>query len=140
MNFGRRAFLMLLPAAVISLSCQRPSPNRKVVALFVDTSASVKNHEAYRHALLKVLARLDEGDRLVLAPISASTYTEFEPKVNREIPQFNQWNGNRLVHESEVKTINREVWAAFDQMVEGPRSKRTDIVLDVLSLEIGSKR
>ena len=121
----------LLVSALILLSaaCQSsPTQPPKVVLVFMDVSASVRDFTMYRESWAKILNTVTDGDRIVLARISAETLTQFRPVLDRALPAFNGLTDNKLRHEKQRKQIQQELTAALDQALAAPRSPKTDIL------------
>jgi hypothetical protein len=122
----KRVRLLILFLTVALFGCSTSRPGR-VVLVFVDVSASVKDFAVYRDAWAKIVASLQPGDRLVLAQISDRTYTDFRPLLDCEMPRFSYWRDNRLVYDKERQALEASFATALDRSLHGPRSKRTDI-------------
>jgi hypothetical protein len=110
----------LLAAALLGCSTSRPG---RVVLVFVDVSASVKDVTVYRDAWAKIIAALQPGDRLVLAQISDRTYTEFRPMLDAEILRFSYWHDNRLRYDQERQVLQASFAAALDRSLRSPLAK-----------------
>lgn len=115
------ALLFLFASGCTSI----PSP--RVVLVFVDISASVKDFAAYRDAFSRVVSNLHPGDRVILAQISDCTYTGFRPLLDYEIPRFSYWRDNKLVFEKDREALKVQFGAALDSSLSVPRSQKTDI-------------
>lgn len=126
-----KAFLWIgiLASVLLSAACQSsPAQPPKVVLVFMDVSASVRDFTPYHESWTKILASLDNGDRIVLARISAETLTQFRPVLDREFPAFNPLTDNKMRYEKQQKQIRQELAEALDQALAGPRSQKTDIL------------
>jgi hypothetical protein len=135
-----RVAAMILALAMLSaVSCTSARPGR-VILVFVDVSASVKDIGVYRDAWSKIVSSLQPGDRLVLARISDHTYTAFRPALDYEIPAFSFWRDNRLIHEERMKALHATFAATLDESLKGARSRRTDVLGAFSAAEIVFKQ
>lgn len=124
--------LLLLIAVMFGCTAARPA---RVVLVFVDVSASVKDFVVYRDAWSKIVAALQPGDRLILAQISDRTYTGFRPMLDYEMPLFSYWRDNKLVYEKQGKALQATFGSALDRSLSAPRSQHTDIFGALLEAE-----
>lgn len=132
MRGARLLALSLLAAALFGCATSRPA---RVVLVFVDVSASVKDSAAYRDAWAKIVAALRPGDRLILAQISDRTYTDFRPMLDCQIPRFSYWRDNKLVHDKQRQALQATLDTALDRSLRAPRSRKTDIFGALLEAE-----
>lgn len=133
MEYTRRKLLKAIAAMTIStgfpLGCRQRT--NKVVVAFADVSLSVKSYEPYLAAWQKICSCLQPGDRLLLAPISGSTYSEFKPLLDEEVQGVSwwQWLGEeRQEHGTAKQTQTQELTSAFKTLTEMERSDKTDIL------------
>jgi hypothetical protein len=90
------------------------SPGSQVV-VFVDFSSSIQKADKalFEQDLLNVIVpSLGEGDRLLIAPISDRTFTDFHPIVEATFPpkpHFNGWMDNTLKYNQQVKETSVQV-------------------------------
>ncbi len=128
------AVVLVLMLALAASACQNsPTQLPKVVLVFMDVSASVRDFTVYRDSWAKIVDALKDGDRIILARISAETFTQFRPLLDRELPVFNLLTDNKLRYEKQLKQIHEELVGAINQALTAPRSSKTDI-LHALSL------
>lgn len=118
--------LLVLAVLFLSLGCST-SHRPRVVLVFADISASVKDFQIYRDAWTKIVASLEPGDRVILAQISDRTYTGFRPVLDSEIPRFSYWRDNKLVHEAQLKQANTTFAAKLNHSLVSVRPRSTDI-------------
>lgn len=118
--------LLLLSLLFFALGCST-SHRPRVVLVFADVSASVKDFAVYREAWAKVIGAVRPGDRVILAHISDRTYTSFRPVLDYEISRFSYWRDNKLTHEAQLRQAKRTFGAKFDGSLARPRPKNTDI-------------
>ena len=126
----RRTFmfgLAAIPLLSLDISCARTKEDRKVIVGFIDVSASVTNYAPFHSAWKKISSSLREGDRIMLAPISDLTLTQFKPFIDLEIPTFSWWSGVKAAHDDEMKKIEESLSEVFDRAEKAPRAQRTDI-------------
>jgi hypothetical protein len=124
--------LSLLVAATFGCTGSRPA---RLVVVFVDVSASVKDFAVYRDAWAKIVGALQPGDRMILAQISDRTYTGFRPLPDYEVPRFSPWHDNKLVFEKQWKALQATFASMLDRPLSAPRSQRTDIFGALLEAE-----
>src|SRR5437899_2991371 len=123
---SRIRFLLVLLLLLQALGCSS-SPRSRVVLVFVDISASVKDFVVYRDAWARIVSSLQPGDRLILAPISDRTYTAFHPVLDQEIPRFDYLRDNKLLHEKRLTGAKAGYASKFEETLASPRSAKTDI-------------
>ena len=124
-----RTVMLAATLALVTPACQTaPAQPPKIVLVFMDVSASVRDFTVYHDTWAKILGDLTDGDRLVLARISAETLTQFRPVLDRELPAFNPFTDNKLVHEKKLKQIHQELVGALTQALAATRSPKTDIL------------
>lgn len=118
-------------------SSQATAPRGTEIVVFVDFSESVRKQGM---ALFEqdienlIIPSLTAGDRLLMAPISDKTLTEFHPLVAAEFPpqpQFNGWMDNTLKYHRLVKDV--------DSQIVGLREKIRTQVSDILSKRYSSQ-
>jgi hypothetical protein len=117
-------FLAALIALFVSLSgaCTKAPasvtggpPHGTEVVVFIDFSGSIGTGDKalYEQDLANViLPSLGEGDRLIIAPISDKTFTDFHPMVEATFPSkphFNGWMDNVLKYNQQVKDVDAQV-------------------------------
>src|SRR5262249_50277561 len=95
-----RPLLVLVISLLFGCSA---SPRPRVILVFADVSASVKDFAVYRDAWSKIVSSLRPGDRVILAQISNRTYTDFRPALDYEMPRFDWWRDNKLTNEARLK-------------------------------------
>jgi hypothetical protein len=128
------ALAVLLPLA--GAGCQRgESETAKVVVVFMDVSASVRDFDIYRAGWPKIIERLQGGDRIVLARITDETFTRFRPVLDREIPAFNPFTDNKLQYEKRARQVRQEITEGLEKALTAPRSPRTDIMNSLVLAE-----
>lgn len=132
MKRARLLAVSLLAAAMFACTASRPA---RVLLVFVDVSASVKDFAIYRDAWAKIVAGLQPGDRLILAQISDRTYTGFRPLLDYEIPRYSPWRDNKLVYEKQCKALQATFATTLDRSLNVPRAQRTDIFGALLEAE-----
>lgn len=123
--------IWLLSAALIvaAISCRQTEPTtNKIVVVFVDVSASVKDFDVYHDSWSKILGRLDGGDRVVLGRITDETFTRFRPVIDEALPRFNWFTENKLRYEKKIKEIREKLAKALGEALTAPRSLKTDIL------------
>jgi len=132
-NFVLTTILLLL-VGVGLLSCQaEQSKPSKIVVVFADVSASVKDFDVYHDSWSKILSRLEGGDRIVLGKITDETFTRFRPVIDETVPGFSWLTDNKLRYEKKIKEIKEKLLKALDEALAAPRSQKTDI-LNTLTL------
>ncbi|MGH7961798.1 MAG: hypothetical protein ACRERD_08225, partial [Candidatus Binatia bacterium] len=124
-----RRITLVVVLGLAALSCQSgPTVPPKTVLVFMDVSGSVRDFTVYHDSWAKILDGITDGDRIVLARITAETLTQFRPVLDRELPSFNPFTDNKLRHEKQRKQIREELAKALDQALAAPRSPKTDIL------------
>jgi hypothetical protein len=111
-------------------ACERPH-EPKVVLVLVDITASVRSFDPAQRAWQMVVNRLKPGDRIVLATISNSTYLDYKPTLDREIPTLNVVKDNELVYRNRLNDVRNALNDAMKTLVERAadvRPMRTDIL------------
>jgi hypothetical protein len=121
-----------LLATVLFFACTgctaHAAHSAKVVLVFVDESASVRDFTVYREAWSKVLTSLHGGDRIILAPISSRTYTAFRPLLDCEMPDYSYLRDNKLTYDQKLATLERGLNRALERAASQPKSNKTDIL------------
>jgi hypothetical protein len=123
-----RAASIILALVILSAAACTSTRPARVILVFVDVSASVKDVAVYRDAWLKIVSTLHPGDRLILARISDRTYTAFRPVLDCELPRFSYWRDNTLLHEARMKALHDTFAASLEESLKGARSRRTDVL------------
>lgn len=111
-----------------SSSQATPQSSPKIVVVFADVSASVKDFGRYRDSWGKILSQISEGDRVVLGTITDETLTSFRPIVDEELPKFNWLSDNKLRYEKRIKETKQKLAGGFEELLKAPRSQSTDIL------------
>ncbi len=121
----------------------------KEIIIFVDFSQSIG---AETKALIEqdfenlIIPSLSSGDRILIAPINASTLTTFHPLLDETFPlnpKFSGWADNTLKHDREVRAVESEIEVLRDKirsrvpdiLEEGGSSQKTDIFGSLLMAE-----
>jgi hypothetical protein len=107
----------------------------KVVVIFVDASASIKDVEIYRDAWRKILDRVNADDRVILGRISDETLTQFRPLADEILPVYRFWSDNKLRYEKKLKASRQKLSNALDDALKGGKSQKTDILNSLLLAE-----
>jgi hypothetical protein len=124
-------------ALVAACDSQATPADHKLVIVFVDMSASVRDHSVYEDAWAKIIdekerderkRHLRYGDRIVLGMISSDTYTRFRPALDQELPIFNPFKDNKLKYERRIKEIREGLAGSLKTVLSGKRSAKTDIM------------
>lgn len=113
------------------LACSKPNSPGLMVALLVDKSISVDNDQSlYRTETSKAMAALTEGDRFIIAPITASSGTDFRRMKEFVLPDSigkMGWMDEPLAfkrkkegHEKELQEIRSSLRAAVDELLSAP--------------------
>lgn len=129
-----KALFVLLVGASALLSCQPDQgPPPKVVVVFVDVSASVRDFDVYHDSWKKIVARLKAGDRIVLGRITDETFTQFRPLIDESLPAFSFISDNVSDYDKKMNQTKEKLSKAIDNSLKAPRSQKTDI-LNTLAL------
>ena len=129
-----RAIFVVLLGAWTLISCQADQgPPPKVVVVFVDVSASVKDFEGYHDSWKKIVDRLTAGDRVLLGRITDETFTQFRPVIDESLPTFSWISDNSRDYDKKLKQTKERLSKAIDGSLKAPRSQKTDI-LNTLAL------
>src|SRR5919201_4723340 len=103
-----------------------PAPGTSIV-VFIDFSGSIRGPERalYRMELEReILPALRPGDRIVVAPIHDRTLTGFRALAEAtlpESPRFNGWFDNRLEYNRRVRSTEKELLDAREQLTRDVR-------------------
>lgn len=134
MQLTRRNFLSSLPITAAGLAgimgCN-DGDKGKVVVVFGDISQSVRSFDPYRAAWQLVCNHIKSGDRLLLAPISGATYSEFKTLIDVESRGASWWqwlNESRSQHGADKQKLQQDVASAMEKLTSLERSDRTDIL------------
>jgi hypothetical protein len=122
----RVSTLLLVLMSLLALGCSSARKPR-VILVFADVSASVKDFAVYRDAWSKIVASLHPCDRVILAQISDRTYTDFRPALDYEMPRLSWWRDNKLTNEARLKDAKATFEKKFNDSLAGSRSAHTDI-------------
>jgi hypothetical protein len=124
----KSVFVMLFGAWTL-VSCQaEKGPPPKVVVVFVDVSASVKDFDVYHDAWKKIVDRLTAGDRVLLGRITHETFTQFRPLVDESLPTFSWISDNSRDYDKKLKQTKERLSKVIDESLKAPRSQKTDIL------------
>jgi hypothetical protein len=145
---------LILGVSLLGGACSRPtlpptaSPGTEVV-VFVDFSSSIQKGDRglFQQDLLNLIVpSLAEGDRLLIAPISERTFSDFHPLVEATFPpkpHFNGWMDNTLKYNQNVKETTAEVARVREKLrtdiaqmfSRTPNSLQTDIFSSLVIAE-----
>ncbi len=131
MNCWHRPWPALLAVGLlVATGCQVAGGRSqgKVVVVFMDVSASVRDYGVYYDSWRVILEHLHEGDRIVLGKITDQTYTAFRPVLDHELPRFNPFTENSKKFERLLRDLHHADSLAIDSVLSAPRSPRTDIL------------
>jgi len=124
-----RSALFVLLGGWALFSCQTDQgPPPKVVVVFVDVSASVKDFNVYHDTWKKIVDRLTAGDRVLLGRITDETFTQFRPVVDESLPTFSWISDNSRDYDKKLKQTKERLSKAIDESLKAPRSQKTDIL------------
>jgi hypothetical protein len=113
---------ILLAAGCTSSSSQATEPRGTAIVVFVDFSSSVRKADLAlfeQELTTQIIPSLSAGDRILIAPITDRTLTEFRPLVDVSLaakPQFNGWLDNVLRYNREVKDVESHVIQMKDKL------------------------
>jgi hypothetical protein len=108
----------------------------KVVIVFVDISKSTENlHDIFRRAWQKIVAKIEPGDRILLASISDATLTGFEPACDEEVVKTEWYEQPALRRRQYLAATRRKLEQAMDTALESQPSARTEILNALLIAE-----
>jgi hypothetical protein len=131
MRLQRFALTPTIVAATLAglVSCQEAQDKpAKIVVVFVDVSASVREFSVHHDSWAKVLNRLGAGDRIILGRITGETFTNFRPVVDETLPKYNWLTDNKLRYEKKIKESKQKLTTALDDALASSRSQKTDIL------------
>ena len=104
-------------------------PRNKLVLVFIDVSASMRSDFAVqRESWKKIKAALRGGDRIVLAPITDKTFTQFRPALDEEIPAFNLLTDNKLRYERQLTKVRKALDDRFEKLLKSDAAPKTNIL------------
>jgi len=113
---------ILLAAGCTSSSSQATEPRATAIVVFVDFSSSVSKADLalfQQELTTQIIPSLSAGDRILIAPITERTLTDFRPLVDVTLsakPQFNGWLDNVLRYNREVKDVEAQVIQLKDKL------------------------
>src|SRR5438093_436876 len=91
--------------------------------IFVDFSGSIRKEDkkSFEQDLVKrVIPSLSAGDRLLIAPITEKTLTDFRPLIEVDFPPKPSFNGfmqNAMTYHRQVKEVDAEVSRLKEELV-----------------------
>lgn len=110
---------LILQVLLLTAGCAPASkasvPKGTEFVIFIDFSESIRNgnHRLFKKDLENhIIPTLSAGDRILIAPITDKTLTQFHPLVDVTFPSwpsFNGWSTNRLDYQNELKRINEKI-------------------------------
>src|SRR5919201_829233 len=119
----RLSTLLLIGATLFGPHAVEAAPARGTsIIVFIDFSGSIRGPERalYRLELEReILPALRPGDRIIVAPIHDRTLTGFRALAEAtlpETPQFNGWFHNRLDYNRRVRSNEKELLDAREQL------------------------
>ena len=119
----RLSTLLLIGAMLLGPHAVEAAPARGTsIVVFIDFSGSIRGPEraAYRLELEReILPALRPGDRIVVAPINDRTLTGFRALAEATLPEpprFNGWFDNRLEYNRRVRSNEKELLDAREQL------------------------
>ena len=94
----------------------------RMIAVFVDMSGStdVARRTVYRRAFDKIYQNLQQGDRIIVGPVTGRSYLDFKPAVDAEIPRKSLWV-DRLKFEHDFDRTKRRIRADVEELL-APKS------------------
>ena len=113
---------VLLAAGYPSPSLATTPPGMELI-IFVDFSGSIRKEDkkSYEQDLIKrVIPSLSAGDRLLVAPITEKTLTDFRPLIEVDFPPKPAFNGfmqNAMTYNRQVKEVDAEVARLKEELV-----------------------
>jgi hypothetical protein len=132
---------LVLATAIVSLTSvsglagASEKPASKCVVTFVDLSGSAaKDRALYQADLEKLRTRLQAGDRVVVAPITAKSLTEFRPAVDQEIPTFSMWTDNEIKYKKKVRDLLAGIAAETQRLLASTEKSQKTAVFDALTV------
>jgi hypothetical protein len=114
--------MLVFALALLAPPATATTPTGMSVVVFIDFSGSIQSSEraAYRRELERdILPALGAGDRIVIAPIHDKTLTSFRPLAEATFPvtpPFSGWVNNVLKYNKQVKSTERELADAREQL------------------------
>lgn len=127
MKFKPLVFVVIA-AITLQVGCGFFEKPGKLIVVFVDLSASVRDVRPYREDWQRILRGLQPGDRVIVGVITDKTYTEFRPIVDQEIPRFNWFKDNSLTYQARVDAIRTQLSGGIDPLFSTKRTSRTAIL------------
>ncbi len=105
----------LLGAVGCTPASQAIAPGGSEIVVFVDFSQSIRTKDKglfEQELATQILPSLAPGDRILIAPITDRTLTEFRPLAEADLPsqpKFNGWLDNLLKYKTQEKEVDRQV-------------------------------
>lgn len=124
---------IILYGALLTAGCIHASkataPDGTEIVVFVDFSESIRRdgRALFQEDLAnQIIPSLTSGDRILIAPITDKTLTEFRALIEASIPpkpEFKRWLNNPLIYKKQVNEFNTQV----AQIKEGIKAQMVDI-------------
>lgn len=125
-------FILVLLASTL---CACIFDQGNVVIVFVDLSgSSLKHRDIYRNELTLIKRSLSGGDRLVVAPITDKSLTEFELYLDVELPVYRFWKHNHLAHDQKMDAVFTDIEQRISSLLAGDRNTPHTDILNTLSI------
>lgn len=130
-SFSRRltAWILFLILGGVLLATGYPSSSLAAthpgmdLIIFVDFSGSIRKEDkkSFEQDLTKrVIPSLSAGDRILIAPITEKTLTDFRPLIEVDFPPKPSFNGfmqNAMTYNRQVKEVDTEVARLKEELV-----------------------
>jgi len=115
--------------AAVMCACSNDDKS-KVILAFVDFSGSAKSHrDLVVKDLQQVQAKLNPGDRFLIASITDRSLTEFNPILDQEIPAFRFWADNDSEYKHRLQEIMKDIETRIQNLQQyNYLSPKTDIL------------
>ena len=142
-------FLFLSIASVACVSCSEsareggPRPTGRCIVVLVDHSQSTSDdHDLVQRTIQKILSAVQDGDRFLLAPITAASGEDSKRTIDVELPpsfpdiSWNQepirYRKEKRNHDEQVLTRRTELQAGVESLLSEPHSALRTTIIEAL--------